>query len=87
MDKKIIAIVLVAVGLLAIAAGAIFIFNSGDEDQTIESSNTNTTEGESSMNKDSKTIVVYFSAQNHTKNVATKIAENIGADIFEIEPV
>ena len=75
MDKKIIAIVLVAVGLLAIAAGAIFIFNSGDEDQTIESSNTNTTEGEGSMDKDSKTIVVYFSA------------ENIGADIFEIEPV
>ena len=87
MDKKIITIVLVAVGLLAVAAGAIFFINSGDEDQTIESSNTNTTEGEGSMNKRSKSIVVYFSAQNHTKNVATKIAENIGADIFEIEPV
>ena len=39
------------------------------------------------MNKDDKAIVVYFSAQNHTKNVATKIAANVDADIFEIEPV
>ncbi len=33
-----------------------------------------------------KTIVVYFSAQNHTRNIANKIAKNLGADIFEIEP-
>lgn len=39
------------------------------------------------MDKNAKTIVVYFSAQNHTKNVATKIATNLSADIFEIEPV
>lgn len=39
------------------------------------------------MDKDDKAIVVYFSAQNHTKNVANKIAANVGADIFEIEPV
>ncbi len=36
---------------------------------------------------DKKVLVVYFSAQNHTKEVAKKIANNIGADIFEIEPV
>lgn len=34
-----------------------------------------------------KTLVIYFSAQNHTRNVANKIAENLNADIFEIEPV
>ena len=34
-----------------------------------------------------KSIVVYFSAQNHTRNVATKIANDLNADIFEIEPV
>lgn len=33
-----------------------------------------------------KTIVIYFSAQNHTRSVATKIATNLNADIFEIEP-
>lgn len=33
-----------------------------------------------------KILVVYFSAQNHTKNVAEKVAQNLNADIFEIEP-
>ena len=39
------------------------------------------------MDKNSKAIVIYFSAQNHTKNVATKIAAEMNADVFEIEPV
>ena len=34
-----------------------------------------------------KTLVVFFSAQNHTRNVANKIAANLDADVFEIEPV
>lgn len=33
-----------------------------------------------------KTLVVYYSAQNHTKTVAEKIAENLDADTFEIIP-
>ena len=33
-----------------------------------------------------KTIVIYYSAQNHTKKIAEKIAANLGADIFEITP-
>lgn len=36
--------------------------------------------------KDGKILVVYFSAQNHTKKVANQIATNLGADIFEIVP-
>ena len=39
------------------------------------------------MDRNTKSIVVYYSAQNHTRNVATKIADGINADIFEIEPV
>lgn len=35
--------------------------------------------------EEGKTLVVYFSAQGHTEEVAHKIAENLGADIFEIE--
>ena len=34
-----------------------------------------------------KTLVVYFSAQGHTEEVAHKIANNLNADIFEVEPV
>lgn len=84
MSKKIIAIILVVVGLLAIAAGVFLIFN---KDGDTKNEGATKQQGESTMNKDDKAIVVYFSAQNHTKNVATKIAANVGADIFEIEPV
>ena len=45
-----------------------------------EDSNTNTTSG-------SKTLVVYYSAQTHTKRVAERVAKNLNADIFEIVPV
>ena len=34
----------------------------------------------------SKTIVIYYSAQGHTKAIAEKIANNLNADIFEITP-
>lgn len=33
-----------------------------------------------------KALVVYYSAQGHTENVAKTIAENLNADIFKIEP-
>lgn len=33
-----------------------------------------------------KTLVVYFSAQNHTKNLAERIAKKLDADMFEIVP-
>jgi len=32
------------------------------------------------------TLVVYYSAQNHTEVVAKKIAKQLGADVFEIRP-
>ena len=38
------------------------------------------------VNKDSKVLVVYYSAQGHTDNVAKKIASNLNADLFLIEP-
>lgn len=33
-----------------------------------------------------KTLVAYYSAQNHTERVATKLAENLSAGLFEITP-
>ena len=86
MDKKIIAIILIISGLLAITAGAILLLNGKPKDDSLDQSNQSTkTEGTTTMDSN-KTLVIYFSAQNHTRSVATKIATNLNADIFEIEP-
>ncbi len=45
-----------------------------------------TNENKENSNSGSKTLVVYYSAQNHTKAVSEKIAEELDADIFEIVP-
>ena len=34
-----------------------------------------------------KTLVVYYSASGHTEDVANVIADEMGADLFELEPV
>jgi len=34
----------------------------------------------------SKTLVIYYSAQGHTKKIAEEIAKNLEADIFEVIP-
>ncbi len=51
--------------------------NSNDSNDS--NTNQNTTTGK-------KILVVYYSAQKHTEEVAKKIANNLGADIFEIVP-
>lgn len=40
----------------------------------------------SSGTKDGKSIVVYYSAEGHTKTAANYIAKEVGADTFEIVP-
>lgn len=102
MNKKIIiGIVLVIVALVGIGA-IIYNANqnngnepqdNAEENNQLSVVNKNSNENEivanetdNDKNARSKTLVVYFSAQNHTKTVAEKIAKNLDADVFEIEP-
>ena len=59
---------------------------NNEKTNMIENNNTENNEVSNEKNSKGKTLVVYFSAQSHTKAVAEKIAQNLDADIFEIEP-
>ena len=63
--------------------------NQTDENNQSESNATTPDEnnGENTETETGKTLVVYYSAQGHTEEVAQKIANNLGADVFEIQPV
>lgn len=84
MNKKGIIGLVVAIVMVIIAVVSFAIYQNTKIDNTDgnseDSKNTDT-----SSNR-SKTLVVYYSAQNHTKAVAEKIAKNLNADTFEIEP-
>lgn len=65
----------------------VFSAETGKRDEMLESQETTETPEENTNTETGKTLVVYFSAQNHTEAVAQRIAENLNADIFEITPV
>lgn len=88
MSKKFIGIAIGVVGLIALGAAAFLIFRNQKNEST------STSEAEQVINNNTgekdkvsgKVLVAYYSAQNHTKTVAEKIAQNLGADTFEIIP-
>ena len=61
--------------------------NNSEEENVAETANNQAEENVVAEENTGKVLVVYFSAQNHTEAVAQRIAENLGADIFEITPV
>lgn len=75
MKKKII----IAVSLLVVAILIFLGVRYLKERNTIKNENNN-------IKNDSRVLVVYFSAQGHTDKIAREIANNLNADIFEIEP-
>lgn len=73
MKRKIIIAVILGVTLLGVGA---YLLLRG---QTNKETN-------NEIKKDSKTLVVYYSAQGHTDKIAKEIAANLNADIFELIP-
>ncbi len=100
--KGIIGLVLAIVIIIIAVICFVMYQNTKTEENNLKVGNTESTEletnidntnvnSEDNKNTDtsssgSKTLVVYYSAQNHTKAVSEKIAKNLNADIFEIEP-
>ena len=73
MNKKI----LIAISIIILIIASIFL--------TATLKRKNTSENIQNKNNE-KILVVYFSAQGHTQDVAQKIAQDLNADIFEIIP-
>lgn len=87
MSKKVIGgIIGVVVVAVMIGLGAFLLRGHNSE-------NENTNEGGAQMENNTtektggKILVAYYSASGNTKNVAEKIAANLGAETFEIVPV
>ena len=91
MNKKLMLVVGVIL-LCALFVILLFVVNHrNSENQNQASGNENLNENEGNNDNDEienrKILVVYFSAQGHTEEVAKKLADNLNADIFEIVPV
>lgn len=88
MNKKTITIIIIILLVCVIGVLAFFILNNRSEN-VIDSGNNNIENNDLDNNTkigSGRVLVVYFSATNNTKNVAEQISENLGADLFEIEP-
>ena len=94
--KKVVLVIIAAVIVLFGVFAIYYLSQNKDENKTnnenfetsenIENAENSNDINNDTLNENKKYLVVYYSAQNHTRNIAKKIAENLNADIFEIVP-
>ena len=85
--KKVISIIIVILLVIGISIGVYFAINKNKVNDNADENNNRTTINNSNTNtSNGKILVVYYSAQSHTEDVAKKIANNLSADLFEIIP-
>ena len=82
MNKKVIGLIIAIIVIIVAVAGFALYRNVVNTETTAN----NSEESQSTSKSGDKILVVYYSAQNHTKSVAEKIAKNLNADTFEIVP-
>ena len=86
MKKNILIIVIVLVVALLIGGVSYYMVKNNGNNKTNDDNNQSEINNGDSTLTSNKILVVYYSAQNHTEDVAKKIANNLNADIFEIVP-
>lgn len=86
MNKKIIFSLMVIVVIACIIFGSTRINRNKKENNSLNNINEIKNNSENLNINGKKVLVVYYSAQNHTKNVSESIAKNLNADVFEIVP-
>ena len=101
MNKKIIIGVLTVIVIAIVGVGGYFLLNNNDKTKENENTSTNNpivnepvennkeedVSNDTDTSSSGKTLVVYYSASGSTEKVAKEIAQNLNADLFEIEPV
>ena len=101
MNKKIIIGVLTVIVIAIVGVGGYFLLNNNDKTKENGKGSTNDpivnepaldnkeedVSNDTDTSSNGKTLVVYYSASGSTEKVAKEIAQNLNADLFEIEPV
>ena len=83
--KKTILLIVIMLIIVSLGVGGYYIFNNKNNSNNDQNSQENNNEKNNTTSK--KILVVYYSATGSTKKVAKEIAQNLDADLFEIEPV
>ena len=86
--KKNVRVLLTVLVIIIAAVGGYFVYRGQDTSttETVENEPSEETKSTTNTQISGETLVVYYSAQTHTKDVSEKLAENLNADFFEIEP-
>lgn len=85
--KKTVLVIVIMLVIVVLGVGGYYIFSSKNNSNKNNDQNSQENNNGNNNSVGKKILVVYYSATGSTKRVAEEIAQNLNADLFEIEPV